>query len=184
VPLDSLTTRVARFITNPSVLCHFSRLLSTEAPSLPRHYPASSVVRASPPPQTAWPGSRELPVGRAARDHRWGFPCCVWSPMSACRRQYPGRTDGIVRSYAPIDCGLPRTYGGSAPALFFSRPAQRSICYSLPTCRVAKTTLYTGGFSSFVTSTAAPIATGWSEPVPGRDFSRCGPAPFTAHAST
>jgi hypothetical protein len=22
--------------------------------------------------------------------------------MSACRRQYPGRTDGIVRSYAPI----------------------------------------------------------------------------------
>jgi len=50
--------------------------------------------------------------------------------------------------------------------------------YSLPTCRVAKTTLYTGGFSSFVTSTTAPIATGWNEPVPGRDFPRCGPAPF------
>src|SRR5262245_2326021 len=33
-----------------------------------------------------------------------------------------------------------------------------------------RATLYTRGFSSFVTSTAAPIATGWSEPVPGRDF--------------
>jgi hypothetical protein len=31
-------------------------------------------------------------------------------------------------------------------------------------------TLSIGGFSGFVTSTAAPIATGWSEPVPGRDF--------------
>jgi hypothetical protein len=26
---------------------------------------------------------------------------------------------------------------------------------------------YTGGFSVFVTSTTAPIATGWNEPVPG-----------------
>jgi len=33
-----------------------------------------------------------------------------------------------------------------------------------------KATLYTRDFSSFVTSTAAPIATGWSEPVPGRDL--------------
>ena len=109
------------------------RLLSTEAPSLPRHYPASSVLRASPPPQTAWPSSPELSVDRVPRDHRWGFPCCVWSPVSACRRQYPGRTDGIVRSYSPIDCDLPRTYGGSAPALFFSRPAQRSLSLQ-PAC--------------------------------------------------
>src|SRR5215831_20988435 len=51
-------------------------------------------------------------------------------------------------------------------------------------CKLAKSpnvTLYTRGFSSFVTSTTAPIATGRSEPVPGRDFPRCGPAPFTAH---
>jgi len=63
----------------------------TEAPSLHRHYPASSVVRASPPPHTARPVSRELPVDRY-HDHRWGFPCCVWSPMRTCRRHYPGRS--------------------------------------------------------------------------------------------
>jgi hypothetical protein len=41
------------------------------------------------------------------------------------------------------------------------------------TCRLARSpyaTLYTGGFGRFVTSTAAPIATGWSDPVPGRVF--------------
>ncbi len=93
----------------------------------PEQRAAQRTTRAPPPPQTARPGPRGLSVDRALCHHRWGFPCCVWSPMSACRRQYPGRTDGIVRPYAPIDCGLPRTYGGSAPALFFSRPAQRSL---------------------------------------------------------
>jgi hypothetical protein len=41
------------------------------------------------------------------------------------------------------------------------------------TCRLAESpyaTLSTGGFSGFVASTAAPIATGWSDPVPGRVF--------------
>jgi Bacterial regulatory proteins, luxR family len=47
--------------------------------------------------------------------------------------------------------------------------------------QVAIATLCTRGFSSLVASTAALIATGWSEPVPGRVYPRCGPAPFTAH---
>ena len=39
--------------------------------------------------------------------------------------------------------------------------------YGLHACQVAFATLYTGGFSGFVASTAAPIATGRSDPVPG-----------------
>ncbi len=42
--------------------------------------------------------------------------------------------------------------------------------YGLHARQVAIATLYTEGFSGFVASTAAPIVTGWSEPVPGRDF--------------
>src|SRR5215471_3878053 len=76
----------------------------------------------------------------------------------------------LVRSYIPIVIGLPRNSGGSAPASPFSRPARRSHCYGLLTCRVALATLYTGGFSSFVASTAAPIATGRNERVPGWGF--------------
>ena len=42
--------------------------------------------------------------------------------------------------------------------------------YGLHARQVAFATLYTEGFSGFVTSTAAPIATGWSDPVPGWDL--------------
>src|ERR1700688_4148331 len=49
--------------------------------------------------------------------------------------------------------------------------------YGLHARRVALATLCTRGFSSLVASTAALIATGWSEQVPGRVYPRCGPAP-------
>ncbi len=42
--------------------------------------------------------------------------------------------------------------------------------YSLHARQVAYATLYTRGSDDFVSSVAALIATGWSEPAPGRDF--------------
>jgi hypothetical protein len=77
----------------------------TEAPSLCRSYPASSVLRTSPPPHTARPVSRELPVD-PYRDHRWGFPCCIWSPMRTCHRHYPGRFNGAC-SLVYLHCQRP-----------------------------------------------------------------------------
>ena len=85
---------VIRLIANLPFCRRFLRPPSTEAPSLHRSYPASSVLRASPSSQSARPFSRELPVDPYG-DHRWDFPCCVWSSLPACRRQYPGRSDGI-----------------------------------------------------------------------------------------
>ena len=74
----------------------------------------------------------------------------------------------FVRSYDSINFGLPSNRDGSAPALRFSRPAQRSLTLR-PACSPSRlATLCTRGFSSLVASTAALIATGWSEPVPGR----------------
>ena len=88
-----------------------------------------------------------------------------------------------VRSYSPTGISLPRVLGGSAPASAVSGPARCLL--HITACRLAKSpkaTLYIRGFSGFVTSTTAPIATGRSEPVPGRDFQ---PAVdqrlFTAH---
>jgi hypothetical protein len=107
-------------------LRRFLRFLSTEAPLLHRRYPASSLVRASPPPHVARPDSREVPVDRQG-DHRWGFPCCYWSTWHACRRHYPGRSDG-TRSLVLSHPRRPsRFHGGLAPALIVSRPAQRSL---------------------------------------------------------
>ena len=59
------------------------------------------------------------------RDHRWGFPCCGWSPMRTCHRHYPAGSMELVRSSISIVCGLPRVTVRSAPAIIFSGPAQR-----------------------------------------------------------
>ena len=98
----------------------------TEVPSLHRHYSASSVVRTSPSPHTARPVSHELPVDRICH-HRWGFPCCYWSTLPACRRPYPGRSDGLHSLVLSHQRRPTRLHGGVAPALIVSRPAQRSL---------------------------------------------------------
>jgi TonB family protein len=54
---------VVRLIANLPFCRRFLRPPSTEAPSLHRSYPASSVLRASPPSQSARPFSRLLPGG-------------------------------------------------------------------------------------------------------------------------
>ncbi len=40
----------------------FQELARSQAPFLDRHYPASSVLRACPPPQTTWPAPHGVPV--------------------------------------------------------------------------------------------------------------------------
>ena len=87
----------------------------------------------------------------------------------------------FVRSYDSISFGLPRNRGGSAPALRFSRPAQRSLTLWPARSPSRLATLCTRGFSSFVASTTALIATGWSEPVPGRVYPAVDHRLFTAH---
>ncbi len=103
------------------------------------------------------------------RDHRWDFPCCVWSPLLTCRRQCPGRTDGILFALTiPSASAFPETERvGSCISLFEACSAFTHVT----ACMLAESpiaTLCTRGFSSLVASTAAPIATWWSEPVPGR----------------
>src|SRR5260370_10658260 len=88
-----------------------------------------------------------------------------------------------VRSYSPTGISLPRVLSGSAPASAVSGLARCLL--HITACRLAKSpkaTLYIRGFSGFVTSTTAPIATGRSEPVPGRDFQPAADQRlFTAH---
>src|SRR5215472_3316892 len=48
---------------------------------------------------------RAKPTAITAR----GFPCCVWSSVSACRRHYPGRTEGTDSLVtAPSTSAFPR----------------------------------------------------------------------------
>src|SRR5215468_2241034 len=124
----------------PHVLRRFLRPSLTEAPSLRRRYPASSVLRASPPPHTARPSSRELPVD-PYRDHRWGFPCCVWSPMPTCHRHYPGGSDEVC-SLVHLHC--------QRPSLCNSQVGSCNYCF--------------GACSAFTHVTACTLAESPSDP--------------------
>ena len=144
---------------------------------------AQRTLRASPPPHTARPGSHELPVDHRG-DHRWGFPCCVWSPVFACHRHYPGRTHGLVRSFSPMDFGFPRCCDGSAPALTFSRPAQRSLSLrpaNSPSRLKRPSTPEASAASS--PPLLLRLLPGGANQFPGGIPSRCGPALFTAHTT-
>ena len=160
---------MARLIVNPHVLRCFLRPSLTEAPSLHRHYPASSVLRASPPPHTARPVSRELPVD-PYDDHRWGFPCCVWSPMPTCHRHYPGRSDGAC-SLVPLHHQRPSLCNSQVGSCNYFFGACSAFTHVMA-CMLAESLNdpFIESSDSFVASAAVSIATGWSEPVPGREL--------------
>src|SRR2546427_11289535 len=76
----------------------------------------------------------------------------------------------LVRSTISIASGLPRVPVRSAPAIVFSGPAQHSLTLRPARSRSRQATLSIESSDSFVASAAASIATGWSEPVPGREL--------------
>ena len=86
------------------------------------------------------------------------FPSCT------CRRQYPGAATGRrLRSSHPAVSAFPEIAVGSACTSSFSRLARRSLALRPAHARRhLYVTRYTEGFSHFVTSMTAPVASGWS----------------------
>ena len=91
--------------------------------------------------------------------------------MSACRRHDPGRIDGTDSLIAvPSTSAFPTLQLGQL--LHYQFRGLLAFTH-VTTYRLAKSpyaTLYTGGSDGFVASTVALIATGWSDPVPGRVY--------------
>ena len=73
-------------------------------------------------------------------------------------------------AHLSVVSGLPCEKVRSAPAIVVSGPAQRSLTLWPARSPSRLTTLYTESSDSFVASAIVSIATGWSEPVPGREF--------------
>ena len=83
----------------------FVHRFGTKAPSLHRHYPASSVLRAYPPSPPALSGPRGLQVAApqgacTGRD----FPCCDGSPVANMPSSMPRQT--VARRISLGPCGL------------------------------------------------------------------------------
>ena len=92
----------------------------------------------------------------------WGFPCHIALPCTHAIAITPTEQPGAFVAHFPGHDSLPPSHAGSASVLSISRPAQRSLLVTA--CVLARflRTLFTEGFSRFVTSTTAPIAAGWS----------------------
>ncbi len=90
--------------------------------------------------------------------------------MQTCRRHYPGGNAGGVKSFPLINlasAAFPIPLLGRLPHYPFRGLLGVHSRYGLPARGVAETTLSIEGFDSIVTSTAAPIATGWNDELPG-----------------
>jgi hypothetical protein len=84
--------------------------------------------------------------------------------LCTCCRHYPGAAAGRhPRSSHPAVTAFPDNVVGSACTSSFSRFAQRSLALRPAHSRChLYVTRYTEGFSHFVTSMTAPVASGWS----------------------
>ena len=84
--------------------------------------------------------------------------------LCTCCRQYPGAATGRrLRSSHPAVSAFPEIAVGSACTSSFSRLARRSLALRpAHSRRHLYVTCYTEGFSHFVTSMTAPVASGWS----------------------
>src|SRR6266545_4125057 len=103
--------------------------------------------------------------------------------MSACRRHYPGRSDGTdFAQYGSIVVGLPQITVGSAPALSVSWPAQRSLALQpadSPSRLMRPSTPEAP--AALLPPPPLRLLPGGAIQFPGGFISRCGSAPFTAH---
>jgi hypothetical protein len=76
-------------------------------------------------------------------DHRWGFPCCVWSRLPTCHRHYPGRSNGAC-SLIPLH--------RQRPSLCNSQVGSCNCCF--------------GACSAFIHVMACTLAESPSDPFP------------------
>ena len=110
------------------------------------------------------PGPSLAGVRLAIPDHAMGLPVLRALSLCTCRRQYPGAATGRrPRSSRPAVSAFPEIAVGSACTSSFSRLARRSLALRpAHSRRHLYVTRYTEGFSHFVTSMTASVASGWS----------------------
>jgi hypothetical protein len=93
-----------------------------------------------------------------------GLPVLRTLSLCTCCRHYPGAATGRrLRSSHPAVSAFPENVVESACTSAFSRLARRSLTLRpAHSRRHLYVTCYTEGFSHFVTSMTAPVASGWS----------------------
>ena len=127
-------------------------------------YPASSLLRAHPPPHKARSGPRGPPVDCPPRQPPVGLPVLPRSPCAHIPPPIPRWYRWTLTSLSspPITAFPVLTAGRLPHHPFRGLHSVHSRC-GLRARRITYVIPYTEGSSRFVTSTTAPIATGGSE---------------------
>ena len=194
-------TAVHSFSLGAPILLEEMKAAGVKAAGGPKpETPACDAMRAIGQWNTAWVPSPELPgfVGRTSLSAIPNGPACLSRVASRSKLQSPLGLPvlrmvpfacmpsplprqvawNLIARAIPSASAFPRTVAGRLLHHCFRGLLSVHSRYGLHARQIAFAILYTRGFSSLVASTAALIATGWSEPVPGRIYPRCGPAPF------
>src|SRR5512140_78808 len=102
--------------------------------------------------------------------------------MSACRRHYPGRTDGTDSLItAPSTSAFPRLQLGQLLHYQFRGLLSVYSRYDLQTRQVAMRPSTPEAPAALLPPPPLRLLPGGAIQFPGGFISRCGPAPFTAH---
>ena len=147
---------ISRSLITCCVCLELRSLPSTGITRLPRYY--------EPLRHPSAPGLSLAGVRLIIPDHTHGPPVLHTLSLCTCCRQYPGAATGRrLRSSHPAVSAFPEIAVGSACTSTFSRLARRSLALRpAHSRRHLYVTSYTEGFSHFVTSMTAPVASGWS----------------------
>lgn len=104
--------------------------------------------------------------------HHWGFPCCIGFPCAYLPSPLPRWNGGVRLSLAsPATAAFPVPQASRLPHYPFRGLLSVHLRYGLHARPNRFTICYARGFRRFVTSSSAPVATGW------RDSCRVGITP-------
>src|SRR5471030_1194815 len=153
--LELLGFPISRSFTAYCVRLELRSLPSTGVTRLPRYYEPLRHPRA---PSLSLTGSRLV-----IADHALGLPVFRALSLCTCCRQYPGAASGRSFAHSPSRISLPRN--GSRVGLRIVLFEACSAFTRVAACTLALSPIrdtLIEGFSHFVTSVTAPIASGWS----------------------
>src|SRR5271169_3974300 len=154
--LELIGFPISRSFTTYCVCLELKSLPSTGVTRLQRYY---EPLRHPKPPSLSLAGFRLV-----IADHAMGLPVLRTLSLCTCCRHYPGAAAGrTLRSASPRRISLPRKGGrvGLRIVLFEDCSAFTHVTACTLALSPIRDTLIEG-FSHFVTSMTAPIASGWS----------------------
>ena len=149
----------------------------------PRPLPSTGITRLQryygPLRHPKAPGPSLAGVRLAIVDHAVGLPVLRALPLCTCRRHYPGAVTGRFVCSLPQSCQPSPQWQAGRPArrLFRGLLGVHSRCGLHTRAATVIRGSHSKGFNRFVTSTVAPVASGWST-LPGGTFTHWEAPPY------